>query len=195
MEFIKKHKTLVACLIPIILVYILCNHVFMLVVVPSESMEPTIPAGSLIIARRVNRFTKIHRGEIIIFDHEGEYGKTQQYIKRVFGIPEDIVEFTQDWFAIKGQLIDVYSFMAPSSLTYYQYPDILGKDEYYVMGDNRDHSMDSRNWPYRQEVERKNIKAVAVWIYTTDGGMRIDRLEIPEVFKAYEEALPQSQYN
>ena len=157
----------------------------MLVVVPTESMEPAIPAGSLVICRRVNWFTKIRRGEIIVFTHEGEPGVKDQYIKRVIGIPGDIITYTKKYFAVTGTLLHPEEFMQPDSGDNYLADDLfMEENEYFVMGDNRANSKDSRNWTNKQ-VLRKNIKAVAIAIYIPEGDQKLVRLQIPEAFSIY----------
>lgn len=88
--------------------------------VPSESMEPTIPAGSTIIG--IRSFSELHRGDIVIFKHDNTY-----MVKRIAAEPGETIENS-----ITGELLTI------------------PKDSYYVLGDNSDNSYDSRYWkdPY-----------------------------------------------
>lgn len=100
--------------------------------VPSESMEPTIPAGSFILGTRL--YGKLEVGDVIIFEHDGQY-----LIKRIAGCPGDVIDLNAITFMDSRPAPDRGS----ESLTVPEY-------SYYVLGDNIQNSLDSRYWdvPY-----------------------------------------------
>lgn len=115
-------------------------------VVKGASMEPNFyDSEYLIIDELTFRFRNPERGEIVVFrppQHLDQY-----YIKRVIGLPGETVE-------VRNGMITIYNTEFPNGLTLDE-PYIsevtegrdrrtLGEDEYYVLGDNRDASLDSR---------------------------------------------------
>ena len=115
----------------ILLVIVLAFKYFLFIgYVPSESMEPTLKAGSYIIGSRI--YGELKTGDIIIFEHDGK-----MFVKRIA--------------ATEGERITENGF------TY-----IVSKDSYFVMGDNRNNSFDSRYWgePF---ISKCDVKAKVIF--------------------------------
>lgn len=142
----------------------LCNHLLIMnTVVPSGSMEDTIPKPSRIISLRVSYwFSDPERGDVILFDPPD--GGDYYYVKRVIGLPGETVEVRDGKVYINDAeepLDEPYVKGIPTGdFGPYQVPE----GYYFVMGDNRNNSSDSRYWntPY---VSRDSIHAKAVFGY------------------------------
>jgi signal peptidase I len=118
-------------------------------IVSGASMETTFSSGEYLIVDQVSyRFDEPKRGDVIVFRYPKDPSK--YFIKRIIGIPGDTVSITGETVTITN---DVYTSgvtldepyirtMAPNTTT----TEILGADEYFVMGDNRNASSDSRMW-------------------------------------------------
>jgi len=114
--------------------------------VSGQSMENTLQDGdSLIVDKVTYRFSDPSRFDIIIFPYQ--YGKNQYFIKRVIGLPGETVRVDESGnIYINGTLLEEHY-----GAEVIQDPGraldgvTLGPDEYFVMGDNRNHSMDSRD--------------------------------------------------
>ena len=142
----------------------LCNS-FLLIntEVPTGSMMDTIPKPSRVISSRIHYwFADPERGDVILFDppFEEEY----YYVKRVIGLPGDTILIQNGSVYINGSetaLDEPYLREIPrGSYGPYVVPD----DCYFVMGDNRNNSSDSRHWvtPF---VPRENVYAKAIFVY------------------------------
>ena len=119
-------------ILPILLccsVWLLFHTVLFVGIVPSSSMEPTIPAGSVILGSRL--FGELNRGDVVVFQHE-----SKTLVKRIVAVGGDTVSLNdQDGsFAVNQQLAT-----ATRILT-------VPKDYFFVVGDNRQNSFDSRFW-------------------------------------------------
>jgi signal peptidase I len=125
-------------------------------IVSGASMEPTFDNGQYLIVDEISyRLEDPKRGEVIIFRYPRD--PSQFFIKRVIGLPGETVNITSDGISITkkdGSTVTLdESYVAnvgngrPSSTT-------LGADEYFVMGDNRPESSDSRYWGV---LPRENI--------------------------------------
>ncbi|NCN52382.1 signal peptidase I [Candidatus Parcubacteria bacterium] len=118
-------------------------------IVSGASMENTFETGEYLIVDQVTyKLSEPSRGDVIVFHYPKDPSKF--YIKRVIGLPGDTVSIVDAQVTItntehpEGVVLDEpyikhMSPAAPSSVT-------LGTDEYFVMGDNRDKSSDSRIW-------------------------------------------------
>lgn len=115
-------------------------------VVEGQSMEPTFNNADYLITEKVSyRFHNPQRGEIVIF-HPPD-SPSVNYIKRVIGLPGETVETKDNNVLINGQkLTENYLFSAEDlkAVSKDGQKLVLGQDQYFVMGDNRNHSRDSR---------------------------------------------------
>ena len=118
-------------------------------IVQGASMDPTFATGQyLIVDQLTYRFEKIERGDVIVFRYPKDPSKF--FIKRVIGLPGDNLTIEGNVVTIKNEahpagfkLEEPYvRTMRPDTHTI----EVLGAHEYFVMGDNRDASSDSRIW-------------------------------------------------
>lgn len=125
--------------------------------IPSGSMEPTIQIGDRVWTDKLFlRFAAIERGDIVVFTppEASEY----PYIKRVVGLPGDTVEVKGGKVFVNGEPVAEPYVVEPPI---YQYgPTKVPPGEYFVLGDNRNHSNDSHRWGF---LQRKKITARAVF--------------------------------
>ena len=118
--------------------------------VDGQSMEPTFHNEDRLIISRLNYLIdRPHHGDVIIFNavdpRDAELGL--MLVKRVIGIPGDSVEIQNQQVLLNGVMIDEpYIYEACSVFKCQDDTWILGDDEYFVMGDNRNHSNDSRSF-------------------------------------------------
>jgi signal peptidase I len=152
--------------------------------IPTGSMENNLLIGDHLLvnkfvfapsARRLERavfpMRDIRRSDIIVFKYPDE--PERDFIKRVIGLPGDTVELRNKKVFINGQeLSEPYvHFLEPASdaqeITSFDVRERYGPvhvpdDQYFVMGDNRDNSQDSRYWGF---LPRSYIKGKALMIY------------------------------
>jgi signal peptidase I len=152
-------------------------------VIPSGSMENTLLVGDHLIMSRVGYdagipFTNLHlslwrnpkRQQIIIFKPPYGGSNKPDLIKRVIGLPGDRVDIHDGFVWINGQKLKEIYTTGPTELPYpserlssfHGLPLTVPPDQYFVMGDNRGDSYDSRFWGC---VPRKSIIGTPVAIY------------------------------
>lgn len=125
--------------------------------VVGSSMSPTLENGNILILDKITyRFTDIDRGDVIaLYSEESKY-----LIKRVIGLPGEKVEFRNNKLYINNLLVEeTYLDNSIStddfSLSSLEY-DIIPEDMYFVVGDNRSDSQDSRD-PEIGLIAKKDI--------------------------------------
>jgi signal peptidase I len=123
-------------------------------IVSGASMDDTFHSGEYLIVDQVSYyFDKPVRGEVIVFRYPRDPSKF--FIKRIIGIPGDIINIEDakititnaenpDGFTLDEEYVQSMAVSKP-------FTETLGDREYFVMGDNRDHSSDSRSWGVLQE--------------------------------------------
>lgn len=160
-EEINIVKELLSLIIYIGLVVLLCYFVINFVGcrsrVDGSSMNPTLEDGdNLWVDKLSYRFGNPKRFDVIIFN----YDEDTTYVKRVIGLPGETVRIDQDGHIfINDQLLkEDYGkeVILPTNLGRASQPVVLGEDEYFVLGDNRNNSQDSR-WADVGNVNRKDI--------------------------------------
>jgi signal peptidase I len=171
-----------ALLIAIVFVNFARIFAFQAFKIPSGSMEDNLKVGDHII---VNKFIygpqvpalrglmplrDIQRGDVIVFRYPGD--PTQDYVKRVIGLPGETVDIRNKKVFIDGKPLDepyvlhtddrVFHVNHPQSTRDQFGPFVIPEGEYFAMGDNRDNSNDSRFWG---GVPRGLIKGRAFMVY------------------------------
>ena len=139
--------------IALIVAILLKTFVFANAQVPTGSMLNTIQLGDRVIASRLEyKFNDPERYDIIIFKYPDDYdqGITTYFVKRVIGLPGETVEvvngvvYITDKDGKTQQLED--DFVTVETPTGNYGPFVVPEDSYFCMGDNRNHSEDSRFW-------------------------------------------------
>ncbi len=133
--------------------------------VRGQSMEPSFENGDYLIIDEISyRFRDPLRGEVIVFKYPND--PSQRYIKRIIGLPGETIEIGDGKVVIYsedgGRVLDESAYLFPSVFTAGSQQIILGENDYFVLGDNRAVSADSRRWgalPEENIIGRTWIKA------------------------------------
>lgn len=127
------------------------------VVIPSESMVPTLNVDDRLFVTRIYNLEKLERGDIIVFHYDQE-GEDIRMIKRLIGLPGDNVEIVEGKVSVNGTPLEENYIGTPDNYTgTFEVPE--GK--YFFLGDNRKLSKDSRYWPITPFVDGEDIEAKA----------------------------------
>ena len=113
--------------------------------VDGESMCDTLQDGEIMLVTKPEYlFGDPQRGDVVICKYTG---RTENFVKRVMGIPGDVIEIRSNVVYRNGEALDE-PYLTPerNDNGFSMAPFTLGEDEYFVMGDNRDNSHDSRNY-------------------------------------------------
>lgn len=124
-------------------------------IVDGASMDPTFKTGQYLIVDEISyRFTEPERGEVIVFKYPKD--PSRDFIKRIIGLPGEVITINEGSITVtrrngtKERLSEPYvKYAKADNMTF-----TLGDDEYFVMGDNRVGSADSRLWG---ALPRENI--------------------------------------
>ncbi|MBO5485464.1 MAG: signal peptidase I [Eubacterium sp.] len=132
-------------------VYVVPNYVIQRTVVKGESMEDTLhDKESLLVDKISYRFHDPERYDIIVFYPRGR-DVEEYYVKRIYGLPGETIQIKENDIYINGKKIDdPYAKDAMLSAGLAEEPYTLAEDEYFVLGDHRSVSLDSRTTPEMQ---------------------------------------------
>ena len=136
--------------------------------VSGHSMEATLHDGdNLIVDKLSYHFREPKRFEIIVFPYR--HKENTYYIKRIIGLPGETVHVKDGYVYINGEKLDEnYGLEVMEDAGIAAEPIELGEDEYFVLGDNRNHSSDSRD-PSVGNIHRKDIIGrawVRIWPFS-----------------------------
>lgn len=140
-EFIKDSLKYILF---IVVVLVIAIYVIGLQQIVGDSMNPTLTNNEVIIIDKLTpKFIGLKRGDIVSF----YFDESKFLIKRIIGLPGEIVEIKNNKIYINGNVIEDYvkavtSDFSLSEIGYQKIPE----DHYFVLGDNRTNSMDSRDY-------------------------------------------------
>ncbi len=111
--------------------------------VHGQSMEPSLHDGQYLIASKVTYWLHApERGDVVVLDPPNRSGSVP-YIKRVIGLPGDVVEVRENRVWVNGIALNEPYIAAPPN---YSGNWVVSEGEYLVLGDNRNNSSDSHSW-------------------------------------------------
>jgi signal peptidase I len=147
------------------LLFSVCALVFKVSEFSSVSMSPTLlPGDSVLVNRLIYRLRSPRRGDIIVFHFPQTGGR--DFVKRVIGVPGDVVKEQAGRFTVNGLVVHV-SRTDPSgpaeALNAALGPERVPADRYYVLGDNWRTSLDSRFWGTVDEREVVGEAVLICW--------------------------------
>ena len=143
---------------------------------PMSRRGSSVRSTPLAIGRAVLPVRPIARGDIVVFKYPDE--PERDFIKRVIGLPGDTVELRNKKVHVNGQALDepYVHFLEPASageVTSFDVRERYGpvtvpRGQYFVMGDNRDNSQDSRYWGFLPRHYVKGKALVIYWSYEAE---------------------------
>ena len=190
-EFYAKHKSkfnfaymVIICLV---VAKLITSFVFLSVMVDGSSMYPTLKNGEKAITDGLFfKMGDIDRFDIVIIEQKGF---EEKLVKRVIGLPGETIEYIDSVLYINGKETKE-KFLKDGVVTEMKYNKnfkvSLGKGEYYVLGDNREHSTDSR---YFGPIKKSQIKGVGMMVFagcksvTESGACKGLKLKWPKFVK------------
>jgi signal peptidase I len=171
-----------ALIVAVLLALVIRTFVVQAFKIPSGSMLPTLQIGDHILVNKfIYSFRPIQRGDIIVFKFPQD--ETRDFIKRVIGLPGDTLEIRGKRVLINGVPLQepytVYSDgpFARGGDREQLGPLVVPPGQLFMMGDNRDHSMDSRVWGF---LDARKIKGRAFIVYFSIRSEDIPYTSLPQ---------------
>ena len=141
-----------------VLIYAVVNFATGRFKVEGSSMEPSVHPSQYVLVDKISyRLGAPQRGDVVVFNYP--LATDRDFIKRIIGLPGETVTVANGAVSVNGQpLTEPYIAAPPISTGTWH----LGPNQYFVMGDNRNNSSDSRSWG---PLERKYLIGKAVLTY------------------------------
>ena len=173
----RRWTGLVVCVVLFSVVIAFAAGKFRTFRVTSGSMEPTLLTGDVILVDAVGPVTP-KAGEIVAVKNPKD--ESEWLCKRVVAVPGDVIGFRNGYFVLNGEVQDAEPYVAAHRME--GLPEVgpmpLGKNQYFVMGDNRGRSYDSLDFG---PVPREDFIGVAVAVYWPWGRRKwLEPREAPE---------------
>lgn len=138
-------KNLIPYLIIVIVVVLIRCFIFTPIQVDGSSMYPTLEDNEILLLKKFDK--RYDRFDIVVFDYKDSYGKNTKLIKRIIGLPGESIEYKDNKLYVNGIYVrekfistqETYDFSL-KELGYNKIPE----GYYFVLGDNRTNSTDSR---------------------------------------------------
>jgi len=140
-------------IIALVIVIPIRYFLFQPFIVKGQSMEPNFENSNYLIVDELSfRFRDPQRGEVVVFRYPKNI--SQRFIKRIIGLPGDKIEVKAGSIMVNDQVLDESKYLPSGVQTPGNIQTSLNENEYFVLGDNRISSFDSRQWG---PLPRKNI--------------------------------------
>ena len=158
---VAKARTVISLSAQLLVLLLIATAFFMRTSpVDGLSMEPRVHAGEIVLINTLAyRFGPLRRGDVIAFRHDAPTAET--YIKRIVGLPGERVEVRDGVVTIDGRALEE---------PYVRFRDrrsapttLVPPHAYYVLGDNRADSDDSRNWGVLQQADVVGKALAGIW--------------------------------
>lgn len=160
-RFLDTRYWLRDLILSILLAFIVIVFLYQPVQVEGTSMMPSLENHEKIFINKiVYRFEPIERGDIVVFWYPLDRSKS--YIKRVVGLPGEVLSIQDGRVFVNGRPL-AETYIPREYFDHRSYPPVkIPPDHYYVLGDHRESSSDSRTWG---PVARRYIYGKAVFVY------------------------------
>lgn len=147
-------KVAAVCLLAFVFVWFLGQQVSTV----GDSMKPALQNGDVVLVNRVvYNATTPKRGDVIVFKPKGN-DNIHYYMKRVIGLPGETIEIKDNNIYIDGEILEEkYETTEIEDMGYLTEEMVLDEDEYFVLGDDRGNSEDSRH------AEVGNVKRMYIY--------------------------------
>ncbi|MDO8469609.1 MAG: signal peptidase I [bacterium] len=170
--FWSSLEVLQTVIIAVVAVFLVRTFIAQPFLVSGQSMEPTFHDGNYLLVDEVAyRLRNPERGEVVVFRYPGDHRSF--YIKRIIGLPGERI-------VVSAGMVTVYPITDSSGETLREpyimpggagvaggtYETVLGSDTYFVMGDNRNFSYDSRSWGPLKRSEIIGLVRIRLWPVT-----------------------------
>ena len=138
----ERRSFIITLLIAFVIALSLRMFVFEFVGIDGPSMEPTLVANETVVINKIlYKYSTPSRGDVVVCLFPGE---KDHYVKRVIGLPGETLQIKDGVIYINGEkLSDEYYYNDEVPIGNYG-PVVIAKDSVFLMGDNRNHSQDSR---------------------------------------------------
>ncbi len=180
----KAFKELMSWIVPIaiglLLALLIKQFAFQFVRVDGPSMQPNLQNNERVVCLKQ---AKIHRGSVVVFDANGvdpQVSVKTEYVKRVIGLPGDTVEAKNGNLYVNGKKVDqsyiskserssgtgtwtLHSISQENSWVLHNGAYKVPKGKYFVLGDHRSVSNDSRYWGFVPKSKIVGVVKVGFW--------------------------------
>ncbi len=138
-------------------------------IVDGQSMQPTLENDDFLLTERLStRFDRLQRGDIVVFLYPGNIA--ERYVKRIIGLPGDRIAI-RDGQVLVNDIALQEPYTSSSTFTRQVNQWTVPEESYFVLGDNRQNSSDSREWgfvPHSNVIGRVSARffplGEATWI-------------------------------
>ena len=189
----KTREWTESIVVALVLALIIRTFVVQAFKIPSGSMEDTLLIGDHLLVskfvygiqipftdKRILTFKHPQQGDVIVFefpeDRNKSYFARRDFIKRVVGVPGDVVEVREKQVYVNGVKYELPQAIHKEADTLpaeygprdFMKPVTVPADSYFVMGDNRDRSYDSRFWGFVTDPEIKGKAFIKYWSWDSE---------------------------
>ena len=162
----------------IVVIYFILTYIGQRTIVHGSSMYPTLKDGDQLVVEKLSyRFGKPERFDVIVFNYYDSGNDTPvHYIKRVIGLPGETISIEGGKIYIDGEVLEetygYYDYQQIMEGYDFSEPTLIGENEYFVLGDNRNESLDSRKIGCIEESDIIGKAVFRLYPFQTIGTIR-----------------------